>query len=239
MSHVNPVDVVANVGTGGLYEAGKGIAEGRPLQAASTLGPFGSVVQPTLGTGPALAGDLIGAGAGIGGALAGGGSSSLGGGVADFGPGPMVGVDVNGAPLYLVKTAAGVSEMTAGQAAAAGIPSFTAGGLAGGALAGAGGGGGTGALMGAGAGGTAAQLAQALTAQPGMNIPSAFPTGGALPGGPTPAQLGAVASEKHPGLAPWYAMRQRGQQPPGGIAEPGSTAALGIMNQNPNLWMQR
>ena len=101
----------------------------------------------------------------------------------------------------------------------------------------------TGAALGAGAAYQGGKMLSGLLSggsPGGPNIPAAFPVGGALPGGPTPAQLGAIASEKHPGLAPWYGMRQKGQTPPGGIAEPtgGSQEAMAMMMQNPAMWMR-
>ena len=77
--HVNPVDVIANVATGGLYGVGKGVAADRPLQALASAGPFGAVAQPTIGTGPTLAAEAAGAGAGFaGGGLGGGGFGTAG-----------------------------------------------------------------------------------------------------------------------------------------------------------------
>ena len=80
MSNVNPVDVVANVATGGLYGAGKSaldVITGKTdilsgvKDSMNTLGPWGSVM---MGVSPeaAMAGNVAGAGAGV---IAGGMSS--------------------------------------------------------------------------------------------------------------------------------------------------------------------
>lgn len=230
MGAPDPVDVVANVATGGLYGAGQAaydVASGKQdvlsglTSGANQLGPYGAAVYPVSPT-AATVGNLIGAGAGIGGGGLGGGgfgtAGSAGGGAVDLGPGAMVGVTDAGEPLYLIKTAAGVSTMTAGEAAAAGIPTMTAVGLGAGALTG--GGGATGAALG---GAVGQQLGQQFLGQIGSPF-TATPVGGGYTGGTgqlTPQQLAALSamqSEQHRGLAPTFEQRMKGQPVSPGIA---------------------
>ena len=227
-------NVLLNFATGGYYGLGKGLYNASQSGKFSDawggfnqLGPYGGTVYP-VNKQAGTAGNLAGAGAGIGAGLTGGAGASGGtsGAALDTGPGAMVGVNDAGEKLYLVKTGTGVTEMTAEQAAQAGIPAMTTGGM------GTPGspGGSTGAALGASAG---SQLAKMLPSGGGAaGTPSAFPQGGAFPGGPSPSQLSAIASEKHPGLAPWYRLRQQGQMPPGGIAE----NSMNAIAQNPQMW---
>ena len=237
-------DLLANIGTGGYYGLGKAALSGvqgnsSPLNATvaglNNLGIYGSAAYP-ISPKAAMYGNAAGAiGAGGASMIGGGGGAGAGAGAMDAGPGSMVGVSEAGEPLYLVKTGTGVTEMTAAQAQAAGIGPMPFGSVPSGGAPGVTGGNNS-ALMGASMGASA--LSKMLFPQGGgvPGVPSAFPQGGAMPGGPSPQQLSAIASEKHPGLAPWYGMKQKGQMPPGGIAE--SNEALATMTQNPSMWMR-
>lgn len=241
-AQINPVDVVANVATGGLYGAGEALSQGKIGSAAENLGPWGAAVHPIS---PQVAdiGNALGAGAGIGGGLASQGTGA-------FNPSVGFGADAaQTAPFYAgYSTAApaaygpeGLPLLTdpAGNAAynvsfdpvtgvagpGSGIPPSQIAGLSAGGVAGAAGGGGGGAL-------TGAALAQQALGFLGGASPLNLPQGGALgpggqPGALTPQQVAALSAmqdEAHRGLAPDFGNRMGGRPQSPGIAGANFTA---------------
>lgn len=232
MSHIDPVDIGANVATGGLYGVGKGAVKaietgkvGAGLSdAAASYGPFGSIAQPTIGTENTLKIQGMTAGAALGAAGPGAFSTSGFGAAApsSFGAGEVASVS----PYYFgfdpdTLASAGTGEF--GQFAG-GVPTAGMNGAAAGALAGpaiTGGSNGAGALLGA----QAAHQLGSMALGPGGASPLSFPQGGAMgggtPGSLTPAQLAslsAMQSEAHKGLAPRFEQRQSGSKESPGIA---------------------
>lgn len=239
-------NILLNIATGGYYGLGKGLLDasqsgkvGSGLASFNNLGPYGSLVNP-VSPQAAQAGNLAGAGAGVGGAVGAEGGFQTGG------YGASAGSTLDPAYFgYDPSTLASMGTTEFGQFAG-GIPNNPAllGGAPAAGLAGTPGGsagaGGASSMTGPSLGAAGAyQLSKMLgsSGAPGMpSTPAAFPIGGAMPGGPSPQQIGALASEKHPGLAPWYGMRQKGQMPPGGLAEPANAEAMNTMFQNPQMW---
>lgn len=212
---INPVDVIANVATGGLYGAGQSLAKGQVGSALENLGPWGSAVHPI---NPQIAdmGNAIGAGAGIAGGLTGPeGAFTPGAGTGALPVPPMI-TDANGYAAMSVN----VDPITGFAMPGAGLTPAQLMSGAGAAAMGSPAGSGLAPMAGAQAG---QQIAGFLGgAAPQLVTPQggAFPAGqaGNAPSQQQIALMGSQQNDPYRGLAPRYEARMAGTREAPGIA---------------------
>lgn len=225
MGNIDPVNVIANVATGGLYGVGQGavkaIETGKvgagAADALASYGMLGSVLQPTVGTQNSLGIQSLIAGGALGAA---GGIGAGGFGTAGMGPAGSGVLAPTAAPFY-----AGDPYLASLGAYDAAAPAGYGTVLAPGAGAGSAAGTGintAGALMGAQTAQQGVQLANKLMQGPGPGgaSPLSFPGGGGG-GGISPQQaamLSAQQSAPHEGLAPRFEQRIQGKQESPGLS---------------------